>query len=207
MEPIAPTPNDVKLPPQPRASTRSTPADKQAQERAPGPTRISELDEDEKEEYSFLKNKWRHGYKLYDEQRRTLREFNEDIFNTIDSTLHEIIAEEVTPHAVFRRLKTHFEWTGFAREQWLLAKWDTLKNPIADQPSDVEAWFIKWETIFQKGKSLNIPDFTIERRLVQTFVTVVSNQISPDWAVQQQMEIARETNLQFLLLIKHFRNY
>ena len=120
------------------------------------PTLYSALIEDQREQLRFLQREYEYNRKSYDQRRAALSDLELYIQRTIHPTKLSYTYKCDLAYQMLVNLKNRFAPTDEAREQELIQTWKKLQKGPKGQ--DVENWLQKWETTYDDGLLLRIPD-------------------------------------------------
>ena len=190
--------------PQLEEPVRASPQDVNSQ----GKTKLSELDEDEKEELRMLRADHRDNVKLYRKQLSALDTLRSHILSSISRTYLVYTFKCDTTYDVLVSLKQRIAPTDDARKLRVATKYAKLKKAPRNQ--NFEVWLQEWETVYTECKELDLPEVNGDRS-VKDFVYAVDS-ITPSWSEYwknqlERLEWKKKTLPTFFELVEIYRNH
>ena len=153
--------------------TRASPQDVNSEK-----TKLSELDEDEKEELRMLRLDHRDNLKLYRKQLLALDTLCSQIQSSISRTYLVYTLKSDTTYDVLVSLKQRVAPTDEARKILLATQYGKLKKALRNQ--NFEVWVQEWEKVYTECVELGLPEVE-GNRSVRDFVYAVES-TSPSWS-------------------------
>jgi len=170
-------------------------------------SKISELDEDEKEELRVLRLSYKRKLALYDRQKVALANMRSFIQETVSRTYLVYTFDCDTPHDMLKALKKRAAPTDRARKIELIQQYQKLKE--APQAVNIEAWLQQWEKTYKECKELKLPDVDDDRPLYDFLQAVhsLAPEFSSIWTITIQAKLDASEELPDLYkIVELFRN-
>ena len=141
-----------------------------------GKTKLSELDEDEKEELRMLQADHRDNVKLYRKQLSALDTLRSHILSSISRTYLVYTFKCDTTYDVMVSLKQRVAPSDHARKLQLAAQYARLKKAPRNQ--NFEVWLQEWERLYTECKELKLPEVDGSRSVTDFAYAVKSITLS-----------------------------
>ena len=173
-----------------------------------GKTKLSELDEEEKEELRTLKLDHRDNVKLYRKQLSALDTLRSHILSSISRTYLVYTFKCDTTYDVLVSLKQRIAPSDHARKLQIATQYARLKEAPWNQ--NFEVWLQEWERVYTECKELKLPEVDGSRS-VTDFVYAVES-ITPSWSEYWKNELdkrewEKKTLPTFFELVEIYRNH
>ena len=171
-------------------------------------TKLSELDEDEKEELRMLRLEHRDNLKLYRKQQSAFDTLCSQIQSSISRTYLVYTFNCDTTYNVLVALKKRVAPTDEARKIHLATQYAKLKKAPRNQ--NLEAWMQEWEKVYTECVELKLPEVDGNRSLKDFLYAVES--VSTSWSEYwknklQNRESGGKELPTFFDLVERYRNH
>ena len=186
-EPVRPSPNSVKAP---AAGTSNT--------------LFANLDAQEREEYSYLKDLYSREMRRYEKQCEALGDLRIKVQESIHVDIMTYTHGCNSVRQMLVNLANTFAPNDENYKQELEEKWANLQRRWT-KGRNVEEWIHEWEILYNKMSTLKLAEVE-GMKPVRNFLSVVSS-LDQGFADMYNLEISKGTKIDFPTLIKVFKSY
>jgi reverse transcriptase-like protein/Pol polyprotein/gag-pre-integrase-like protein len=140
---------------------------------------ISELDEDEKDEYKSLKKRYNLLVTKYETRKRGLGTIRTKVQETVTRSNLQYTFRKDSPYDMLVALRDRYAPSDATRTRELKLKYEKVKTSTPNRES-IDDWLQKWEVVYTECLDLGISD-VLENASVWDFVRAV-DRIQPEFA-------------------------
>ena len=174
----------------------------------PAHTTLTQLTDEEKEEYQLLRFNYKRKITIYDRQKAALASLRTYIQETISSTLLIYTFDCTIPYNMLKTLRQCVAPTDRARQLEASLKYQHLRQGLSNQ--SLNSWLLQWEKAYTECQKLDLPDVQKDRAVYDFLqaISTIAPEFSSVWMVNLQTQADSGKEIPDLhKIVELFRNH